>query len=45
LARANLVRSIDEFLNLTIEQTDLLLHALADIAEMEREAIERGAQR
>lgn len=41
LARANLVRSIDEFLDLTIEQTELLLNALAEIAEMEREAMER----
>jgi DNA invertase Pin-like site-specific DNA recombinase len=41
LARANLVRSIDDFLDLTIEQVELLLNALAEIAEMERDAMER----
>lgn len=41
LARANLVRSIDDFLDLTIEQVELLLNALTEIAEMERDAMER----
>jgi DNA invertase Pin-like site-specific DNA recombinase len=41
LARAGLVRSIDDFLDLTIEQVELLLNALAEIAEMERDAMER----
>jgi len=41
LARANLVRSIDDFLDLTIEQVELLLNALAEIAEMERDVMER----
>lgn len=41
LARANLVRCIEDFLDLTIEQVELLLNALAEIAEMERDAMER----